>query len=178
MFFKVGDIVTVIDLDTYEKIDGSNIGFYNIDSRIMRAMPIAMINEYRGHKVEIKGTENDIYRIQGSFYAFTDQMFEEAQKYFTEIQNDPKDFLLEGRAVSFINNSCTGIIHNDCIYTKNNFAIPISQYKKLEESYCLYDNACNSNFNIDVVYGMTVNYYGCSVYANNLFDVSKREVLT
>lgn len=39
MFFKVGDIVTVIDLDTYEKIDGSNIGFYNIDSRIMRAMP-------------------------------------------------------------------------------------------------------------------------------------------
>lgn len=57
MFFKVGDIVTVIDLDTYEKIDGSNIGFYNIDSRIMRAMPIAMINEYRGHKVEIKGTE-------------------------------------------------------------------------------------------------------------------------
>ena len=64
------------------------------------------------------------------------------------------------------------------VFTKNNFVIPISQYKKLEESYCLYDNACNSNFNIDVVYGMTVNYYGCSVYANNLFDVSKREVLT
>lgn len=177
MFFKVGDIVTVIDLDTYEKIDGSNINFYNIDSRIRRAMPKAMINEYYGHKIKIKGIENNIYRIQGSFYAFTDRMFEEAQKYFTEIQNDPKDFLLEGRAVSFINNSDIGIIHNDCIYTKNNSVIPISQYKKLEESCYLYDNACDSNFNINVVYGIIVDDYDYPVYANNLFDVSKRKVL-
>lgn len=177
MFFKAGDIVTVINLDTYKKIDGSNINFFNIDSKIRRMMPIVMINEYYGRKVEIKEAENNIYRIQGSFYAFTDRMFEEAQKYFTGIQNDPKDFLLEGRAVSFVNNSDIGIIHNDCIYTKNNFVIPISQYKKLEESCCLYDNACNSNFNIDVVYGIIVSYYG-SVYANNLFDISKRKVLT
>ena len=178
MFFKAGDIVTVINLDTYKKIDGSNIEFFNIDSKIKRTMPIGMINEYYGRKVEIKEAENNIYRIQGSFYAFTDQMFEEAQKYFTGIQNDPKDFLLEGRAVSFVNNSDIGIIHNDCVYTKNNFVIPISQYKKLEESYCLYDNACNSNFNIDVVYGIIVNYYVLVCANNNLFDISKRKVLT